>query len=157
MKSAYQGPDRRKHPRHNCHLPLELLPPDHSLPLRGTIVNLGSGGLLAALYRPLTYYGLEPYLAQFWLRGQEIRIAGDWEVRCNARVVALDFLTGQDSAVFNILAYLREVTEAKYRPTGQTTRRVTYPRRAEAITVRRMLEQLALGAGKRFDAPCFDW
>lgn len=142
----YEGPERRKHPRVNCQIPVDLVPPDGSAPVRGTIANISPGGLLAVLFRPISYFGLEPYEARFRLGECDVAIRGTWEVRGNTRVVALDFQSGQESAVSLVRGFVREHLRDDERPTGRTTRRVTLPRRDEAITIRRMLKQGAVGA-----------
>lgn len=142
----YEGPERRRHPRVSCQIPVELVPPDGMTPIRGTIANISPGGLLAVLFRPISYFGLEPYEARFRLGERDVAIRGNWEVRGNARVVALDFLGGQEPAVTAIRAYVREHLRDGDGPTGRTTRRVTLPRRDEAITIRRMLRHGAPGA-----------
>ncbi len=142
----YEGPERRKHPRVKCQVPVDLVPPDGSAPVRGTIANISPGGLLAVLFRPIPYFGLEPYEARFRLGERDVAVKGTWEVRGNARVVALDFQAGQEAAITSIRGYVREHLRDEDRVTGRTTRRVTLPRRDEAITIRRMLRQGAVGA-----------
>ncbi|MBM3268700.1 MAG: PilZ domain-containing protein [Candidatus Sericytochromatia bacterium] len=142
----YEGRERRKHPRIKCNLPVDLIPPDSAVPVRGTVANLSTGGMLAVLFRPIPYFGLEPYEARFRLGEIEVALRGNWEVRGNARVVALEFLPGQEQQITHVRAYIREHLMADDGPTGRTTRRVTLPRRDEAITIRRMLKQGTAGA-----------
>jgi hypothetical protein len=142
----YEGQERRKHPRVKCSLPVQLIAPDGSGAVKGTIANIGPGGLLAVLFRPIPYFGLEPYEARFRIGEVEVALKGGWEVRGNARVVALDFRPGQEAMVSHVRGYVREHLMDEERPTGRTTRRVTLPRRDEAITIRRMLKQGNAGA-----------
>ncbi len=142
----YEGIERRKHPRIKCNLPVDLIPPDSTVPVRGTIANIGTGGLLAVLFRPIPYFGLEPYEARFRAGDVDLALEANWEVRGNARVVALEFLPGQEQAITLLRTYIREHLMDDDEPTGRTTRRVTLPRRDEAITIRRMLRQGAAGA-----------
>lgn len=136
----YEGIERRKHPRVKTQIPIELIAPDGSGAVRGTIMNLSSGGMLAVLFKPVSYFGLDPHVAKFKLNDRDHEFRVNCDVRGNVRVVALEYQAGQELLLPVIRSYIREALMADDSPTGRTTRRVTMPRRDEAITIRRMLK-----------------